>query len=344
MSLQEFLYSRRTKADEINTHTRIGDRELGIYGGSYCIPDTDKEAFYRIYHQHVFVSNQLEYLTEKQLEIGPLAIDIDFRYKKEERIYNQDHIVDFVDMVCTELYKMFHIENNFPIYVFEKPKINIEPSEIKDGIHFIVGIAMDRTMRLMMRNAILKRIHSVWEELKLGLTNEWEAVLDEGVMLGKIVWQLYGSRKPGKMAYKLSHIYECRKDEDGQYELGYQSGSSFPLKLNLYKLSVQYTGYEAPVLQEGRITEYEELKQVKKPKVKVVPQEEEAVVEYTDIRNMATLDKMLIKLIGNSNSDVRAEDYKLREIHQYTMILPETYYGRGSFDKWVRVGLSLIHI
>ena len=243
-------------------------------------------------------------------------------------------------MTCTEVQKMFHIEGNFPIYVFEKPKINIEPTEIKDGIHLIVGIAMDRTMREMMRNALLKRIGSVWSELKDGLTNSWEAVLDEGVMLGRIVWQLYGSRKPGKMAYKLTHVFECRKDEDGEYELGYKKGDTFPLKFELNKLSVQYIGHEQPELKESFISEYEGLKHVKKPKMKVVSQEE-AIVDYADIRTTSMLDKMLTKLIGNSNSDISSTDYKLREIHQHVMILPETYFGKGSFEKWIRVGWAL---
>jgi P4 family phage/plasmid primase-like protien len=340
MSLQEFLYSRSTKEKDNCTHTRIGERELGIYGGSYCIPETDKEAFYRIYYDHVFVSGQLEYLTEKQLEVGPLAIDIDFRYHAEERLYNQDNIIDFVDILVTELQKLFLIERTFPVYVFEKPKINVQPSEIKDGIHFIVGISMDRTMREMIRNSLMKQISSIWEPLADGLANDWNSIVDERVMLGKTVWQLYGSRKPGNMAYKLTHIYDCRKDQDGDYELVHQKGDTFNTKLHLCKLSVQYTGYEAPMLQQNRITEYEDMRQVKKPKIKIVPHEE-PIVHYTDIRSMSMLDKMLAKLIGNTNSDIHSSDYKLREIHHYTMILPESYYGKGSFDKWIRVGWAL---
>ena len=34
-------------------------------------------------------------------------------------------------------------------------------------------------------------------------------------------------------------------------------------------------------------------------------------------------------------------DYELKELHNFTMILPEQYYGAGSYNKWIRVGWAL---
>jgi hypothetical protein len=34
-------------------------------------------------------------------------------------------------------------------------------------------------------------------------------------------------------------------------------------------------------------------------------------------------------------------DYELVETHKYTMTLPEHYYGAGSYEKWLRVGMAL---
>ena len=62
-----------------HTHTRIGDKMLDIKGGSYDIQDND--AFLRAYYRHVFVRGNTDYLTEKQLEDGPVLIDLDYRYK-----------------------------------------------------------------------------------------------------------------------------------------------------------------------------------------------------------------------------------------------------------------------
>ena len=47
------------------THTRIGDEELGVYGGSYHIPQEDLPKFYELYEECVIRNKNLEYLTEK---------------------------------------------------------------------------------------------------------------------------------------------------------------------------------------------------------------------------------------------------------------------------------------
>ena len=43
------------------THTRIGDKETKIYGGSYMIPEKDMKSFMESYYEHVFVNGNMEY-------------------------------------------------------------------------------------------------------------------------------------------------------------------------------------------------------------------------------------------------------------------------------------------
>ena len=67
--LNEFL-TNHIASKNVNggiTHTRIGNKELNIYGGSYCIPPDNLKEFYKLYYEHVFVKKRKEYLTEKQL-------------------------------------------------------------------------------------------------------------------------------------------------------------------------------------------------------------------------------------------------------------------------------------
>ena len=67
------------------THTRIPDKSLNIYGGTYSIPldiKSEVKDFYKKYYEHVFENGQPEYLTERQLvDNGPILIDLDMRYK-----------------------------------------------------------------------------------------------------------------------------------------------------------------------------------------------------------------------------------------------------------------------
>ena len=68
--LTEFLAKHSAKNDkgQPSTHTRIPDKDLNIYAGSYIIPKEELPVFYNLYYDNVFNKKRKEYLTEKQLE------------------------------------------------------------------------------------------------------------------------------------------------------------------------------------------------------------------------------------------------------------------------------------
>ena len=80
-NLSQFLQIHRTDKglNQSPTHTRIAEKGLDIYGGSYFISEEDLEDFYYKYYNQVFINNHLEYLTEKQSG-NSIAVDLDFRY------------------------------------------------------------------------------------------------------------------------------------------------------------------------------------------------------------------------------------------------------------------------
>ena len=87
--------------NNIITHTRIGNQELNVYGGSFNIPPAELSTFYQLYHEHVFVKNRKEFLTEKQLpDTGPIVVDLDFRYSYDVdvRMHTQEHIQDLIQL------------------------------------------------------------------------------------------------------------------------------------------------------------------------------------------------------------------------------------------------------
>ena len=51
--------------------------------------------------------------------------------------------------------------------------------------------------------------------------------------------------------------------------------------------------------------------------------------------------KQLDTFIESFLENLSHNDYEIKETHQFTMILPESYYGEGSFNKWIRVGWAL---
>lgn len=337
--LNEFLAKHNAKntAGSTPTHTRIPDKQLNIYGGSYIIPKEDEATFYKLYHEHIFTKKKKEYLTEKQLdENGPIPVDFDFRYAYDidNRQHTKEHIQDMIILYLEELKEFCIFEPNkpFPIYIFEKPNVNRldDKSLTKDGIHMIIGIQMSHIMQIMLRDKIIIKLAEIWD---LPLINTWESVLDEGISKGCTNWQLFGSRKPGNEAYELTqHFIISYDDADSEFMMDEVDVRQFDLSNYFSKLSVRYTEHVQFKIQPKILDICNKRTIKKKPisKTKVnlliKDQEEEDFVSLSDIVDKTTLDKavniMLLKIKPN--------EYEIRETHEYTQILPEKFYEPGS--------------
>jgi len=361
--LNEFLSKHNANSEKregINislTHTRIPSKELSIYGGSYIIPKEMEPTFWELYHKAVFVNKKMEYLTEKQLETGgPVLLDFDFRYNYdvETRQHTKDHIIDIINLIYLELLKEFFVfeENKpFPIYVFEKPHVNrlADKSLTKDGVHIIIGIKMDHSLQMLLRKKVLTKIDEIWD---LPLINSWDAVLDEGISKGTTNWQVFGSRKPGNMAYELTQYYSITYDSsDGEFMMEERDIKlDVNLSKDLHKLSARYSEHPVFELNSKIKTEYEELKTQIKPKRAATTNtkfkllvaddiNEDESISLEDIKNQDVLQRA----VNNLFKDMNLSEYHLKEIHEYTQILPEKYYEPGSHNLNTMVAFGLKH-
>jgi len=322
-----------------HTHTRIADKDLSVYGGSYIIPENQIDTFYEKYYQNVFIKKKQEYLTEKQLiDDGPLLVDIDLHYNTEidSRQHTKNHIVDLIELYADTIAKILNIKNSkkIPIFILEKPNVNMLDEKTKDGIHLIIGIKASRIFQLILRDYIVKNIADIWDDIPI--MNSWDMVLDEGITKGHSNWQLYGSRKPGNEAYQLSYVYYITYDEEKKYNIEEISIETFNIKDNFKLLSAQYKENELFDIIPDILENYTKLinSNSKKPKLNIINKNN---VYYEAIDNNERLDIMLNDLFDN----VRPLEYELKEIHNYVMILPEAFYGVGSYSKWIRVGWAL---
>jgi P4 family phage/plasmid primase-like protien len=336
------------------THTRIPDKKLKISGGAYTVPnDADsKKTFSNSYYQKVFEKGRQEYMTEKQLiENGPLLIDIDFRYNTNitERQHTHEHIIDFVMAYADEVSKIATIEPNTKvnIFVLEKKNVNILDTKTKDGVHIIFGLKIHKGLQVMAREGMLKEIKQMWEDLPV--ENSWEEVLDEGVAKGFVNWQLYGSRKPGHEAYLIKKHYVIEAIEDGEWEgpvdmcpdgiEHFDTKKYFPQLCARYddhpeaKLKQQFTDkFQSACNSLGRAGR-KKTDNAKKPKIR----RNLKYVRFDLIDSEEVLDELLEDMFDS----LSACDYKLKEAHQFTMALPNKYYGPGSYNNWIRVGWAL---
>jgi hypothetical protein len=246
------------------THTRIGDKDLNIYGAKYTIPPTDWEIFMKRYFQSVFVQGKKEYLTEKQLvEDGPILIDIDFRYKTDvkEKQHNENYIIDIVMLYAEKISELVAVRDNvnIDIFVLEKSLVNILEDKTKDGIHIIFGIKMHKGLQIVLRDLILKEINNIWHDLPL--TNSWEDVFDLGVTKGQVNWQMYGSRKPGNLAYMIKYHYIISyKESKREWSLETKPLASFSTEKNMEKLSARYTNHPEFTIKDHVKADFERAK------------------------------------------------------------------------------------
>ena len=355
--LQDFLtkHNAKNQNGKQPTHTRIGSTEFNVYGGSYYIEDNELPIFRRLYYEHVFVKNRKEYLTERQLDNnGPILIDFDFRYdiNVTKRLHSKEHIEDIIQLYLEELKELVVIEDNkpFPIFVMEKPNVNKDQEKqmTKDGIHMIIGIQMDNTLQMMLRERIIEQIADI---IELPLTNSWEDVLDIGISKGCVNWQMYGSQKPGHDAYKLTYYLTAELDpNDNNWMTTPKSPKDIDLLNDLHLLSAQYDKHVKfeinPKIKEEYNKRLESKNQkVKKTtgtkgKVKVVFEEEsDGEIQLSDITNH----EILKKAVDNIMSNLKIKEQYIRETHEYTQILPEKYYRPGSHVLNTQVGFALKH-
>ena len=63
----------------------------------------------------------------------------------------ENHIIDIIDLYLHKLQQLIGFDDtkSFPVYVFEKPDVNILETEniTKDGIHMIIGSVYQNHMK-----------------------------------------------------------------------------------------------------------------------------------------------------------------------------------------------------
>ena len=368
---ERFLASHYSEKGQDHTHTRIGDSTLSISGGVYTIEGDDLKKFHSLYHDYVFKQGRMEFLTEKQNpESGAVAVDFDFRYNVEvtEKQHNTNHINDMVGLYMDEIGKLVDVpdNNDIEVYIFEKNNVNMLEHVTKDGIHMIIGINMERALQVILRDRILDKLNEVWKDLPL--TNSWDEVIDEGIVKGNTNWQLYGSRKPGCESYLLKQHYTLKKggstkeedigdfetSPDPLWECTANPIAKFKLGKSFSNLSIQYRKHPSFSMNRDIISEFELMKRSlqnkkqNKPNSKLTKSRSKLKMMNNtqdinileDINTPEVLEEVVERFLSTLENDKNASNnFELKEIHMYTMILPSTYYD--PYDKWIRVGWAL---
>lgn len=350
----DFIIKHSTKETNLPiTNTRIGEKGSNVYyGGSYHIGDEEYPEFLKLYASEIIGKNAEEYLTEVQLDKnGPILIDIDlhFNYDVTDRVYNESHIEDCIDIYLAELKTIFQFDETtrFEIYVMQKDGVNRvkEKNITKDGIHIIIGLQCDHETQKILRKRIMPKVADAWSDFPIINVDSWDGVFDAGISSGKTNWQLYGSRKPHHDVYKLTYIYDVTFDpDDGELSRNPVELSSFNIIKNIEKLSARYSKHPSFFYTNEFIKikgNSGETSTASRPIQRSTSSTGSNLSNH--ILHIKTHDQ-LTDAVNEFLDNLNTTEYEVREAHHYTMTLPISYYGEGSFSKWIRVGWALRNI
>ena len=359
--LSQHIVKKRVDSTDKSTitNTRIGDKNSGISGGSYNITDAEYPTFLKLYYRDIIKKNAHEYLTEKQRDgDGPILIDIDIRhtYDTDERQYTSEHVDDMIDIYLEVIKSIYQMDETtaFKVYIFEKETVNRVQAKnyTKDGIHILIGIQADHAVQQLIRKRVIPGVKEAWGDLPI--INAWEDVFDEGISKGGTNWQLYGSRKPGHDRYKLTKVRQITVDPgDGELINREVKLSQIKMEDEIHNLSVRSKTNTVLFMKNDFLDTYTQFtteqtartvnrQHANSPGILDLQHRSDILEDISVIsciKNKEELDLMVNNFI-EINSDL-INDYDLKTLYDYTMILPESYYGNGSYDKWKRVGWVL---
>ena len=343
--LRRHMYNKENPSQKI-TNTRIGNDKLKIFGGSYYIPDDEYDIFLELYVKNTFINKQAEHLTEKQLDKGAILCDLDFRFESSvtERIHTDNDIFVICDEYLEILKSIYHFDDttSFPVFVFQKPNVNIQPGkQTKDGLHIIIGIMANRQVQQYIRAKMIEQLPDI---IDLPIVNTWEDVFDECITSGRNNWQLVGSCKPENETYKLTHHMTVTYDTtDRQMKMFNEDVSSFNMLKDIGLLSARHTKHYDPFIRNEIISEIAKMGSNDNSKQNKIQKRASnssggKSINIMDVKTREELAEIYEAFLETISP---IEDYKIHEIIQYTMILPASYYEKGSYKKWCEVGWAL---
>jgi P4 family phage/plasmid primase-like protien len=207
-----YLDKFRVNSGEEYTHTSMGN---GIKRGLFNI--TQNDIFYNKYYNAIFNLNEEVSLIEQHSEYCPIIIDIDMKFKFEEttRLYKEDHIKNLITEYMNEIINYFEIsksDKRLKAFIFERELPYQFKGNVRDGIHIIFPFIISKPdVQYIIRENIIKKCPNIFDDLPL--KNKYIELVDRAV-ISKNGWFMYGSTKPNRLPYELTHIYNTNIEDD----------------------------------------------------------------------------------------------------------------------------------
>lgn len=312
-SFKDFVFSHKTQG-EVFTHTGVG-----AYTGKFNIPESVYPLFLDLFCDEVFQKGRNVNLIERHANVGPIVVDIDFRYQKNVQVRSYtplfiDSVVKIYNEVILSIFDMSdeEIPEAVQAFIFERPSPYMNKDKgknnYKDGIHIMYPfLVTEPLIQYYIRDLVLKHpdLEPLLTNLPLEPSQATSQIIDRSVIWSN-GWYMYGACKPGLAPYRLTRIIDNQgrtlpKDE-------YEENRLTSL------LSIRNKTDCTPVKPdlEQTISNYREKVQKRNPKQDIPNGAETKFGDIPQSNNLGVHDeelKTVIELV-HMLSDERAENYE----------------------------------
>lgn len=207
ITFADYIEQFRIQKGSEHTHTSLWSPL-----GSFYIQSEDLENFY-VNYTNALNNGYSLHITEKHRDISPFLIDLDFRFDKESglnRKYTEDHLDKIVQIYVDIIQEWIQLEDDYEIYILEKPHPVRSKDCIKDGIHIVIpDIVTPPTVQYAVRSMVIEKIKFLIEDLSL--INEEDDIIDLAV-IEKNNWMMLGSKKSDGEPYKITYKYIINRE------------------------------------------------------------------------------------------------------------------------------------
>ena len=313
-----------------STHTSIGEPKGAWHISKECL-----KRFYSIYSEACFKYNIDVHMTERHTEFSPILIDLDFRYDIEhpDRLFDINFIKKIIEFY-NQIIKKAYVEvpdNLLESYVLLKEHPIRDNDKYKDGIHIVYPYLVTKPdIQKWFRSTIISDYKAELKELfsQINCINPISDIFDDKVIFDTN-WQLYGSKKPHNIPYKLIYIL----DSKGNLVVNDYLEDNYKTKCKLVDLFSIRNKDETKL-----ILNYEDHKMEKWLKEHSEKKVYSTEKKFTMDKDAPKRSISKCKIFGKP-----ADDQNLEYVNELVLnCLSETRADR--FDDWIKVGILLHNI
>ena len=371
-TLEQFLTHHTIKKDSTQelTHTEFGK----TIKRTFHIPNDKYDQYMKLYYKDVIKPRRTRNIIERQLifknaDAGPLLLDVDLQFLDQytTRQYTSHHIYELVQCVLTLISDTFEMDDdiNFIVAVQEKPapRTVTKPNStviVKDGIHLLFSISIDVIYHQYFRKKIIDAVQKMDLWKALPISNGFEDVFDSSISNGTNGWLAPLSMKPDdKHPYDITLAYNVNFDTDKN------AWSKIALVEKAEQVEAFYKQYYKQLFVRNQtlpklsLPKESALADIKKfEDMNKKPTSPSSTAAKNIGMGMGMGGDEMYQISVNTIRQIRNQDdletlknifldhldptkYEIKEAFEFAMTLPESYYGSGSYNKWIKVGFAL---